>query len=214
MDESFKEIQEYPGYFVNQQGVVIGRRGKALKPAMNHRGYLLVSLSHRGERAKSLRVHRLVLMTFCPQTEIDHMAGRIWVDHINRVRTDNRLENLRWVNAFESSANRSNVDPLRFTLGGAEMLDQLTSLKELSAKSGIAFNILKDRWRKGWRDLKLTQAVDKLQSLKSKGRGGTGKRYRDKIIELRKSGISVKKIAKMIGCSRPTVTTVIKRASL
>jgi hypothetical protein len=40
-------------------------------------------------------------MAFIPNTE-----NKPTVDHINRIRTDNRIENLRWATLMEQSTNR------------------------------------------------------------------------------------------------------------
>lgn len=62
-----------------------------------HTGYLLTMLSRDG---KDLRcyVHRLVAAAFIPNPEAKER-----VNHLNRVRTDNRAENLQWVTAKENS---------------------------------------------------------------------------------------------------------------
>lgn len=70
-------------------------------------GYLRVRV-----RGKDYKVHRLVLETFvgkCPPG----MQG----DHINRNRTDNRLENLRWVTPEENNRNRKDNDRCETLLG-------------------------------------------------------------------------------------------------
>lgn len=53
--------------------------------------------------AKTRRVHILVMEAFGPPKPSDLHT----VDHINRCRHDNRIENLRWATPVEQTANRS-----------------------------------------------------------------------------------------------------------
>lgn len=62
-------------------------------------GYLEYILSYEGER-KYISVHRLVAETFIPNPE-----GKPCIDHINTIKTDNRVENLRWCTHQENMLN-------------------------------------------------------------------------------------------------------------
>lgn len=62
-------------------------------------GYYSVSI-----KSRMYYVHRLLATAFIPNPDC-----RPSVDHINRVRTDNRLENLRWATWHEQSENSGNV---------------------------------------------------------------------------------------------------------
>ena len=65
-------------------------KGRVLKQQLDKYGYLVV---HIRENGKSFyrKVHRMVLVTFCPNP--DNLPE---VNHIDCDRTNNRLDNLEW----------------------------------------------------------------------------------------------------------------------
>lgn len=92
-----KEIKNYEGlYEVDTEGNIFNKRtGRKLKQS-NSGGYKLVHLSCYG-MCKCHWVHRIVLETFKGYPGADYE-----VDHINEDKTDNRLENLRWLTHAEN----------------------------------------------------------------------------------------------------------------
>lgn len=62
-------------------------------------GYRIIRI-----KKKNIYVHRLVAEAFFENPE-----GKKTVDHINRVRDDNRVQNLRWATAKEQRENSSSV---------------------------------------------------------------------------------------------------------
>jgi len=63
-------------------------------------GYYMVGLDNKDKGKKNL-IHRLIALTFIPNPE-----NKPCVDHINRNRQDNRIENLRWVSYMENNLNK------------------------------------------------------------------------------------------------------------
>lgn len=63
---------------------------KILKTNMIHKGYLQVKLCNQEQ--KNLLVHRLVAEAFIPNVE-----NKDQINHINGIKTDNRIENLEWI---------------------------------------------------------------------------------------------------------------------
>jgi hypothetical protein len=98
MEEIFKPVLNYEGlYEVSNQGVIRNvKTGKTLKPACNYKGYPVVSLYKDGE-PRSFLVHRIVWMAF-----FGSIPNNLQINHINEVKTDNRLENLECVTAAEN----------------------------------------------------------------------------------------------------------------
>ena len=77
------------------------KKVKILKLKKDSRGYYYITMVIKGER-KNFRVHRLVAETFIPNTD-----NKPCVDHINTIKTDNRVQNLRWVTHKENMHNET-----------------------------------------------------------------------------------------------------------
>lgn len=109
MKEIWKDIPGYEGlYQVSNMGRVrsLGRtiiykdgqkhfyKGKILSPGNGSTGYLHVRLGSKGREAG---IHRLVAEAFIPNPD-----GKIDVNHINGVKSDNRVNNLEWCTRAEN----------------------------------------------------------------------------------------------------------------
>jgi len=100
----FVDIEGYEGlYKINILGDVM-RNGIVRKPYVSNRGYKRVCLSKDGKKKKYL-IHRLIMLHFVPNP-----SNLECVDHINRIKHDNRIENLRWVSKRDNSINREDVE--------------------------------------------------------------------------------------------------------
>jgi len=101
--EEWKPVVGFERYAVSDLGNI--RRGnKLLIPGLDTYGYRQINL-YRDKARYTRKVYRLVLETFNPNTE-----NKPQIDHINRNRSDDRLENLRWVTASENCRNRDGCD--------------------------------------------------------------------------------------------------------
>ena len=91
-------IEDFPNYSISRDGVVMNNEtGHVLKMHKDSGGYLSVKLPSLQQR-----LHRLLAKAFIPNPE-----NKECVDHINRNKLDNRLENLRWATKSENCQNVS-----------------------------------------------------------------------------------------------------------
>ena len=97
--ESWVETVINSNYIVSDNGRV--RRNGSDKDcsSRDRKGYLSVDLYKDGKRL-TRGIHRLVAEAFIP-----NVNNKPFIDHINCVRTDNYVENLRWVTAKENANN-------------------------------------------------------------------------------------------------------------
>lgn len=79
------------------------RSGKMLKTYVDTSGYISVSFHNKNyTKTKNPRVHNLVGNAFI----IKDYPEKKYIDHINRIKTDNDVSNLRWVTIAENNNNR------------------------------------------------------------------------------------------------------------
>lgn len=101
--EVFKPIPGYEGsYEVSNLGNVKSikfNKEKILSPFIAGMGYLTVVLSNKG-LVKNFYIHKLVAISF-----LGHKPNgmKLVVDHINNIKTDNRLSNLQLVTQRENA---------------------------------------------------------------------------------------------------------------
>lgn len=119
-EEIFKQVKGYEGlYEVSNLGTVRGVdryvtrseqgslskmssfkkkiKGKEMKHRLNNGGYHVVTLS-KNSKTKNVLVHRLIAEAF-----IENPENKPCINHINSVRTDNRIENLEWCTIYENN---------------------------------------------------------------------------------------------------------------
>ena len=94
-----KQIEGNPQYFIYPDGRVwsVNGKGRFLEKQPTTNGYLQINL---GRNSLNNLIHRLVAIHFIANP--DNLPE---VDHINRDKRDNRVQNLRWVDGCENMSN-------------------------------------------------------------------------------------------------------------
>lgn len=107
---SWKPTYIFPEqYLISDFGQLYSIRAhKILKYNIDSDGYCYYVLCVLGER-HTIKAHKLVAMAFIPNPE-----NKPALDHINGIRTDNRVSNLRWVTNKENSNNPITLNKLRY----------------------------------------------------------------------------------------------------
>jgi hypothetical protein len=97
-------IKGFEGLFVITKDLKVisiprkGTLGGEIKPILNiENGYYRVSLTKDNKRKKTM-LHRLIAEQFIPNPN-----NYKNVDHINGIKTDNRIENLRWCSQADNT---------------------------------------------------------------------------------------------------------------
>jgi|DEB0MinimDraft_10_1074344.scaffolds.fasta_scaffold55625_3 hypothetical protein len=123
MEEQWKVIPDIPDYAVSNLGnfkrLTPGKGTQEGKPRRTYinpvTGYRNVTFGNSGvsgTKAKTFSAHRLVAEVWIPNPN-----NYKCVDHINRDRTDNRVENLRWASYLMNTPSK----PIEF-VSEAEVL--------------------------------------------------------------------------------------------
>lgn len=96
-----KDLQEFNNHTIDKLGRIYSKKSKKyLKLFSDKDGYNTIVLKYNGKR-NYLRVGRLVAKAFIPNPN-----NHIEIDHVNRIRDDDRVENLRWISHSDQMKNR------------------------------------------------------------------------------------------------------------
>ena len=102
MAEIWKTIEDYPNYEVSSIGRVRNKKSmKLLSQSIDTNGYYKAEFRNEHGK-KTITIHRLVAQHF-----VENVDNKKCVDHINRDRLNNNVENLRWVTSSENGMNTS-----------------------------------------------------------------------------------------------------------
>lgn len=169
---NYGRVRSLTRTIVRSDGRIQTFKGVILSGTMHNRGYRDVVLTKDGISTRYL-IHRLVATAFIPNP-----YNKPELDHINTIRTDNRVENLRWVTRRENCANNitrkriydranssvvkekilstkvknnSRLAPKRvyqFTIDG-EFIAEYSSCHEATRETGISFTSISTVARRG-----------------------------------------------------------------
>ena len=91
----WRDIPGFKSYQASSDGQIRNKKTlRVLKPSIRN-SYLSVSVT------KNMKVHRLVALAFIPNLE-----NKPHIDHIDRNRSNNKIDNLRWSTQSENNSNR------------------------------------------------------------------------------------------------------------
>lgn len=140
----WKKIEGYENYSVSTDGEVRNDKTcRSMKLISDKDKYSRVQLYKDG-KVKTYKVHRLVAEAFIPNPE-----NKPTVDHVNRVRTDNRVEILRWATYKEQCEHRIDTKktPVLAIKNGLEVQfgSQHECARTLGLRQGDVNNCLRGR---------------------------------------------------------------------
>jgi HNH endonuclease len=95
-------IPQYSNYKVSKYGHVFNKKGRLLKTFRCHSGYDRIALKRDDGAYHKIYVHRAVALAHIPNPN-----NYEYIDHIDRNKLNNKMENLRWVTATMNSLNRT-----------------------------------------------------------------------------------------------------------
>lgn len=132
--EEWKQIIDFEKYEVSSFGKVRNKKtGRILKPS-NNGGYMVVGLMSNIGKSKTYSIHRLVALTF-----LDNSDNKLHVNHKDKNRSNNNINNLEWCSALENNIHKcltlqqktnQNLKIWRVDINSGEKIELYNSIQE------------------------------------------------------------------------------------
>ena len=117
--------KSFSKYEASSLGQIRNKRTKyILSSKSSDSGYICNSFYDDGGIPRTMSAHVVIARTFLDEPE----SGNLTVDHINRVRTDNRVVNLRWATRKQQAANS---DKSKCKRGGQPVIQYTMDMEEI-----------------------------------------------------------------------------------
>ena len=122
---SLGNVRSIDRFYLSKRGKKVPVKGVDLKQHVNRDGYMELCIQ-RNSRNRIVRVHRLVAEAFIP-----NLDGKPEVNHINGVKTDNRVCNLEWCTGEENTAHAVRTGLVKYEgkqvlMDGEAVFDSIT----------------------------------------------------------------------------------------
>lgn len=110
--ESWREIIDYPQYEASNFGRIRNKKYyRLMTPSTDLAGYKITSIVNANGTIINIKIHRIVA-----QTWIENPLDKPTVNHKNKNRGDNNVENLEWATYEEQSTHKYNFNQKKNTI--------------------------------------------------------------------------------------------------
>jgi len=110
MQEEWKKVKNHDGYSCSKSGKIRNdHTGKISNKAKDATGYLTISLTNNDGKTKHTGIHRLIADTW-----LENPENKATVNHKNKDRSDNCVENLEWATYTEQNIHKLNTQVKKF----------------------------------------------------------------------------------------------------
>ena len=110
--EEWKDVVGYEGlYEVSNLGRIRNKKRNTMVTLLDNNGYHRVEL-WKNNKSRRYMLHRVVAQTWIPNDD----ETKTQVNHINEIKTDNRVENLEWCTASYNNKYGNRIQKMLDTI--------------------------------------------------------------------------------------------------
>lgn len=133
MGECRESLIDFERYIITNDGRIWSKfYEKYLDGNIGTQGYLQIWLTCKDGKKRYFMKHRVIAYYLIPNPQ-----NKPQVDHINTIKTDNRVENLRWVDQSENNKNPITNERMRKAQKGNEQIKKATDAAAIKNRKQV-----------------------------------------------------------------------------